>query len=440
MKLLASLLLFSATAAAAQIDLPPGTTSPVPAQQAQPDATTATLARAEDAIANGSFADAVALLTPLATTANKNARIFYDLGFAHDALNHDADAASAYAQAAALQPNDAATRVSYGLLLARTGKLPAADEQLTAATAIQGADRTLLGRAYRALAELHLKSSPEKARTELVAALRQTPETPADAAMAAEIAEALHDDDATGQAYAHAFQLDPSNIDVATGYARVLGRAKKYAQADAVLMQALQQHPGNHALLAEQASSQLLQGHPEAALPSLTALHAAEPDNTAITLLLARAYSASGAADKAQPIYATLLAASPDDVTLMTEAADNLIRLRRSPEAEPLLLKAVAAPERFSSKGALADAAGELAFAASSNKDAVTVLKALDLRATITPATAPFTFLSATAHDTLHHTKQAEDAYRLFLTQSAGKFPDEEWQAQQRLQLLTRSK
>lgn len=439
MKVFATVLLFSATAMA-QMELPPGTTSPVPAQQAQPDASTAALAKAEDAIANGAYPDAIALLTALATPANKNARVFYDLAFAHDALNHDADAAKAYAQAVTLQPNDAATRVSYGLLLARTGKLPAAEEQLTAATAIQGADRTLLGRAYRALAEVHLKSAPEKARTELVAALRDTPETPADAATAAEIAAALQDDTATEQAYAHAFQVDPSNIDVATGYARVLGRTKQFAKQDAVLTQALQQHPANHALLAEQASARLLQGHPEAALPSLTALHTDEPDNTAVTLLLARAYSASGAPDKAQTIYGALLAASPDDVTLMTEAADNLIRLRKSVEAEPLLLKAVATPDRFPSRQSLADAAGELAFAASSNKDAPTVLKALELRSTISPATAPFTFLSATAHDTLHHTKQAAEAYRLFLTQAAGKFPDQEWQAQQRLQVLDRGK
>jgi hypothetical protein len=124
----------------------------------------------------------------------------------------------------------------------------------------------------------------------------------------------------------------------------------------------------------------------------------------------------------------------------MTEAADNLIRLRRSPEAEPLLQKAVSHPDQFPSETALAQAAGELAFAASSNKDAETVLKALAIREPIAPPAAPFTFLSASAHDTLHHTKQAVEAYRLFLSQSGGKFPDQEWQAQQRLQILTRAK
>lgn len=438
MRLLALTLLASLTAGA-QMEMPPGTTSPVPTQAA-PDATQAPLAKAEDAIANGSYAEAVSLLTPLATNAQKNERLFYDLGFAQDALDHGPDAAAAYEKAVSLKPDDAAARVSLGLLQARQHNAVAAEAQLNAATKISGADKALLARAYRALAEIHLATDPEKARLDLLAALRYAPETPSDAATAAEIANALHDDDATELAYAHASELDPSNVDVAMGYARTLSRAKKYARADAVLRAALEQHPGHHALLAEQASSQLLQGHPEAALPSLVTLHTDDPQNTAVTLLLARAYSASGKPETALPIYSELLKASPDDVTVMTEAADNLIRLRRSAEAEPLLQKAVSQPGKFPSKEAFAQAAGELAFAASSNKDAETVLKALALREPILPATAPFTFLSATAHDTLHHTKQAADAYRLFLTQSGGKLPDQEWQAQQRLQILDRNK
>ncbi|HEY9136841.1 MAG TPA: tetratricopeptide repeat protein [Terriglobus sp.] len=439
MKILAAALLLSMPAIA-QMDMPPGTTSPVPQEQAAPSAAQVSLAKAEDAIANGKYADAVTLLTPMATEAQTNARVFYDLGFAQDALNKNDEAAAAYTKAIALKADDATTRVSLGLLYARVGDTAKAEEQLRAATKIPGAEKDLLARAWRALAEIDLKANPEQARNDLIAALRYSPETPDDAATASEIAEALGDDDAAEKAYAHAFAMNPASIDVATGYARTLTRLKKFTDADQVIASALTRHPNNHALLAERASEQLLQGKAEAALPTLESLHASEPENVAIALLLARAYAAAGAPAKSEPIYAALMKASPDDVTLMTEAADNLIRLRRSPEAEPLLQKAVAHPDQFPSKTALAQAAGELAFAASSNKDAETVLKALAIREPISPAAAPFTFLLASAHDTLHHTKQAVEAYRLFLSQSGGKFPDQEWQAQQRLQILTRAK
>lgn len=439
MKVLAAAL-FLTLPAVAQMNLPPGTSSAVPQEQAAPSAAQVSLAKAEDAIANGNYADAVTLLTPMANDTQTNARVFYDLGFAQDALNHNDDAATAYSKSLTLKADDAGTRVSLGLLYARTGDAAKAEEQLRAATKIPNAEKDLLARAWRALAEIDLKSKPEQARNDLIAALRYSPETPDDAATAAEIAEALGDDAAAEKAYAHAFAMSPASVDVAMGYARTLTRLKKFADADQVLASALTQHPNNHALLAERASEQLLQGKAEAAVPTLESLHSAEPQNVAIALLLARAYAAAGAPAKSEPIYTALMKVSPDDVTLLTEAGDNLIRLRRSPEAEPLLQKAVSQPDKFPSQAALAQAAGELAFAASSNKDAETVLKALAIRDPLAAPAAPFTFLAASAHDTLHHTKQAVETYRLFLSQSGGKFPDQEWQAQQRLQLLTRAK
>jgi len=103
------------------MEMPPGTTSAVPQEQAAPTASQATLAKAEDAIANGKYADAISLLTPLATQSQTNARVFYDLGFAHDALNHDPEAAAAYAKSIALKNDDAGAHVSLGLLYARMG-------------------------------------------------------------------------------------------------------------------------------------------------------------------------------------------------------------------------------------------------------------------------------------------------------------------------------
>jgi hypothetical protein len=49
-------------------------------------------------------------------------------------------------------------------------------------------------------------------------------------------------------------------------------------------------------------------------------------------------------------------------------------------------------------------------------------------------------FLEATAHDKLHHTKQATDLYKQFLSVANGQFPDEEWEARHRLITLEHMK
>jgi Flp pilus assembly protein TadD len=426
---------------AAQYQLPPGTSSSVPSDtQPQESPETATLRRAEDAISTNKFAEAVTLLTPLATPAQKNERVFYDLGFAQDALGHDAEAAAAYKSAITLDNGDAAARVSLGLLLARGTDRSGAEAQLVAASKIIGADAVLLARANRALAQIHLQDQPERARDELLQALKYSPETPEDAAMAAEIASALQDDADAEKAYARALEMMPNDAGVAVGYARVLAREKKFTEAATVLNAARTAHPQDSQITAELAAEMLLQGKAAEAVPLLEQMHSTEPNNGAIALLLARAYAEAGLDEKADALYTALVAASPNDPVLLAEAGDALIRAKRSPEAEPLLKRAMDHASDFPTKEAMANAAGELAFAASANKDATVALEALTVRERVIPLSAPFLFLRATAHDTLRHTKEAAESYRLFLQQSAGKFPDQEWQAKQRLQILDRAK
>ena len=442
MRLMVAACMLCCAVASAQMQLPPGTSSAVPPAQVQapPDAVSVALQRAEDTIAAGKYADALPILTPLATPTQKNERVFYDLGFAQDALGHDTEAATAYRSALERDANDASARVSLGLLLARGSDRSGAEAELAAVIKIPHAQPELLARAYRALAQMHLQDKPAQASDELIAALKASPETPEDAALAAEIASALNDSAAAETAYAHAQQLAPADPEVALGYARLLSREKKYTAAETALEPARKAHPENRELLAEYASQELLQGHVDRALPLLEQMHAAQPNDAPIARLLATGYVASGDPAKANPLYTTLLAIEPNDPGVQVEWADCLIRQRRSSEAEPVLQRVLVQTSPKAAPDLLANAAGMLAFAASTNHEPEMVLKALATRNVLVPPSAPYTFLAAGAHDTLRHTKQAAEQYRLFLQQAGGRFPDQELQAQQRLAILDRSK
>jgi hypothetical protein len=67
-------------------------------------------------------------------------------------------------------------------------------------------------------------------------------------------------------------------------------------------------------------------------------------------------------------------------------------------------------------------------------------LKALSARSKYLPETPIIDFLYATAYDTLRDKKQAVAYYHRFLETAQGKFPDQEWQARQRLALMEKTK
>jgi hypothetical protein len=58
------------------------------------------------------------------------------------------------------------------------------------------------------------------------------------------------------------------------------------------------------------------------------------------------------------------------------------------------------------------------------------------MRSKVLPEVPSTYFLWATSCDTLHQKAQAIAYYHHFLDAAAGKFPEQEWQARQRLLLL----
>jgi hypothetical protein len=79
------------------------------------------------------------------------------------------------------------------------------------------------------------------------------------------------------------------------------------------------------------------------------------------------------------------------------------------------------------------EAYGDLALAASANKNYVLTLQALDARAKYLPEVPGTYFLRATAFDSLRDYVHASENYHKFLSVAEGRFPDEEWKARHRL-------
>jgi tetratricopeptide (TPR) repeat protein len=433
--LIFSVLLLVAIPANAQ--LPPGTTDTT---QPQPQKQDPTRTQANEALDKQDYPTALKLLTPLAEKSPTDAHLLYDLAFTQDALDQTSNAEATYRRAIAADPAYFDPHLALGLLLARSGKLTDAHAELLKATTLTTDNQTLKARAYRALARLDQASNPAAASDDLLAALKISPETADDILLSGELAEASGDTTAAELAYRRLLAVDPQNHDATAALTHLLLHQQKPDQAEALLTAALAKDPDNPTLNAQLASLYEQQGKTAQAIPLATKLHAAHPDDAALTRLLARLYSRNQQYDQAAPLYAALIVKSPQDPTLLDDAADVQIHLKNFAEAESLLKRAIAQPSAFPTQDDLAQAASHLAYAASVNNDPATTLQAIEIRDKLLPQSPSSLFLSATAHDKLHHTKQATDLYKKFLSVANGQFPDEEWEARHRLLTLEHMK
>lgn len=131
--------------------------------------------------------------------------------------------------------------------------------------------------------------------------------------------------------------------------------------------------------------------------------------------------------DQAEAAYRALLVASPNDASLHQSLGKSLVEEKKFAEAQKEFLVAVKLKPDFG------EAYGDLAFAASENKDYPLTLKALEMRTKFLPENASTYFLRASAYDHLKDFKRAAVNFHLFLNAAHGKYPDYEWQAKHRL-------
>ena len=425
-------LLFASAAGFAQapaqkppLQTAPGEAHPVSAQ----------VAEAEAAIVKSDWKTAEARLDAWLAVHPTDARALFDAGYVADAQSRLDDAAGLYRRAVAANPKSFESRIMLGLLLARQSKLPEARTELLAATTLDPGDAgpAMKARAWRALAEIDRDNDPAAASNELIEALNISPETESDTLLAAALAEKSGQAAAAEAAYRRVLAKNPKSKEANAGLAHLLIVRKEYGEAETLLRAALAQAPDDPALTAQLATVLAAQDKAEA-LPLLEKLHAAHPDDLAITRMLADVLAQAGDAAGSDKLYASLLAANPNDPGLLVTHGQNLIRQLKYAEAYAAFNKAT---QGDPTNG---DAWSGLAFAALKVGQPSITLHALTMRSKYLPEVPGTYFLWATAYDTLRDKLQAASYYHQFLNAAGGKFPDQEWQARQRLEILEKKK
>ena len=415
----------------------PQTSAPDAAQtaQSQPE-----LIDAEASIATSDWKSASTKLDAYLLTHANDARALFDAGYVADHQDLLDRAAGFYRRAIDVNPNSFESHLGLGLLLARQDKRDEAHSELTAATTLDPGDAgpELKARAWRALARLD-KPGPDgegnanAASIELLEALKISPETPEDTLLTADLAEGTGNHEAAEAAYRRLLAKDPKSVDANSGLAHVLIGRKQYPEAEKLVRAALLQEPENPVLNAQLATVLAAQNSADA-LPLLQKLHAAHPDNLAITSMLADVLAESGDAPGSDKLYGALLAKNPDDISLLVSHGQNLIRQQKYAEALAVFDKATKLDS------ASADAWSGIAFTASKLHQPSVTIHALTMRSKFLPDVPATYFLWATSYDTLNDRVAAITYYHHFLESSGGKFPDQEWQAKQRLLVLEKRK
>ncbi len=404
----------------------------------QPDThqLSAEVADAEAAILRSDWKAAQHKLEEWLKANPKDGHALFDAGYVADAQNRTQEAVVYYRQAVLAEPKSFAAHLSLGLLLARMGEPTEARPELIQATKLDPGDlgAAMKARAWRALAELDRPSKGypgnlASASQDLIEALKLSAETPQDTVLAAELAEDAGNYDAAIAAYRKALTKDPGMTVATAGLAHLLIARKNYAEAETLLRAAVEKNPDDPALNAQFATVLVAEDKSEA-VPVLEKLYAAHPADTAISRMLEQVYATAGDYAASDKLCIKLLEVTPNDAVVLVDHGQNLIHQLQYPAALAAFDKATKADPTN------ADAWSGLAYTASRTQQPKLTLQALSKRSGLQPDNASTYFLWATAYDTLHDKSNAARSYHQFINASGGKFPDQEWQARERLKVL----
>jgi len=386
------------------------------------------LTRAETALDKKDYAGAEALLQKLVAAHPDNYRAWFYLGYAYTATNQRDQAIDAYRKSVTANPQVFESNLNLGILLGEAHS-PDAEKYLRAATQLKPTANLDEGhkRAWLSLAHVLEASKPQEALEAYGQAAKLAPRDPEPHLASALLLEKQNKFPEAEREYQQAATLDPHSTEALAGLVNIYSREKRLPEAEAALRRYLALQPNNGVAHIQLGRVLSAEGKAEEAAAELKTGLSLAPDDPAGQRELAEMNVQAKKYPEAEHQYRALIAKKPGDPDLHRALGDVLMREQEFPQAEQEFLTAVKLKPDFG------EAYGDLAFAASENKNYAGTIKALEFRAKYLPEVPETYFLRATAYDHLREYKQASENYRQFLQVADGKFPDREWQAKHRL-------
>jgi Flp pilus assembly protein TadD len=384
------------------------------------------VAEAESALEKQDYARAEKLLLPVVELDPKDYRAWFDLAFVYNATERRSDAINSYRKSVAIKPDVFAANLNLGLLLAAAGNNDEAAKFLSAATQLKPESNPAvsLTRAYIALGRVLTPAKPAEAANAFRKAAELSPKETEPHLLAAAVLEKQNDFSGAEAEYKKAVALDPA---ARASLVRLYVNANRLPEAESMLRESVKQNPNDASAHLQLGRLLSKSGNPAAAAEEFEAGLKASPHDPELLHEVAATEAAAKKYGDAAVRYQQLVQANPKDARLHHEYGAVLLHQHKSAEAQEQLIKALELDKT------ILDAYGDLALAASENKDYRLTIGVLDSRAKLAQETPATYFLRATAYDNLKAFEQASENYRQFLATSNGQFPDREWQARHRL-------
>ena len=350
----------------------------------------AAVVRAESAMDQQRWQDAETILRKLVTANPKDARAWFDLGYVMHAEKKYPEAILAYRGAVAAQPESFECNLNLGLMLAHENN-PQASVYLETATRMHPTGehpQDSLARAWAALAAVEAAGDGKRALDSWQHAVALAA---GDARLRLGYGEALEKSgDLAGaeREFRKASYLEPASTDAQAALANLFLRAKRLVEAEEVLRRLLLAAPQDevaHLQLGRVLSAEEKNAEATSELQKALALRA---DDWDALRELAFAQERGEQFPAAESSYRKLLTQFPNDADLHNGLGSALLPQLKYAEAQSEFITCVRLrPEQ-------GVAYGQLALAASGNKDYEFAIKALDARGKLLPE-IPSSLLSA---------------------------------------------
>ncbi len=392
------------------------------------DPATDLLTQAEAGIEKQDYAGAEILLKKYLETYPGSYSAWYDLGYVYHGLGKSEDSIAAYRKSVAAKPDVFESNLNLGLALADAGHSEA-EQFLRAATKLKPSSDPAGGdkHAWMALGRFLESAKSDEAVDAFRQASALDPKDPEPHLLAGSLLEKQRHPADAEKEYQQVLAITPDSADALTALSNLYMRQRRFPDAEALLRKIVVLHPNDAGAHLQLGRMLAISGKNDDAVAELEIGLKLDSADSKARRDLADLYADMGKYDDAQKSYASLLSSYPNDAGLHHGYGRVLLKQKKFSEAQKELMKAVQLQPN------VGDAYGDLAVAASENKDYPLAIKAADLRAKYLPEIPMSYFLRATAYDHLRDPKQAAKYYHQFLEVAGGKYPDQEWQAKHRL-------